>query len=104
MTRSAALVVLPSALCGTGRNAVETTLDVLTQARQDFDLAEQVERALRATGYGFLRGIAVTVNAHLVILEGRVPTYHLKQIAQEAALSVPGARDLCNNLEVTPSS
>jgi osmotically-inducible protein OsmY len=70
------------------------------QSQEDLCLAERVERALRATGYGPLRGIEVTVHARLVILGGRVPSYYLKQVAQTTALAVPGARQVRNDLDV----
>jgi osmotically-inducible protein OsmY len=73
---------------------------LLEQSQEDRCLAERVERALRATGYGPLRGIAVTVQARLVLLGGRVPSYYLKQVAQTAALAVAGARHVRNDLEV----
>jgi osmotically-inducible protein OsmY len=75
------------------------TLD-LQQGREDFFLAERVERALCATGYGALRDIDVTVYARLIILDGRVPSYYLKQVAQATALAVPGARHVHNDLDV----
>jgi osmotically-inducible protein OsmY len=75
---------------------------VLQQGREDFFLAERVEHALRATGYGALREIDVTVHARLIILDGRVPSYYLKQVAQETALAVPGARHVHNDLDVIP--
>jgi osmotically-inducible protein OsmY len=76
------------------------TAPLLPQGPDDPGLAECVERALRSTGYGTLRAVAVTVRAKVVTLEGRVPTYYLKQIAQETALSVPGIDMACNNLDV----
>ena len=70
------------------------------QSQGDLCLAERVGRALRATGYGPLRGVEVTVHARLVILGGRVPSYYLKQVAQTTALAVPGARHVRNDLDV----
>jgi osmotically-inducible protein OsmY len=70
------------------------------QNQQDACLAERIEHALRATGYGPLRGIEVTVDAQFVILGGRVSSYFLKQVAQETALSVAGTHRVRNNLEV----
>ena len=100
MTRSASLLVLP-----TGGPAGEPTdaaqaASLLTQSLEDLDLAERVGRALRATGYGPLRVIEVTVHARVVILEGRAPSYYLKQVAQTTALAVPGAQQVRNDLEV----
>ena len=71
--------------------------------REEFHLAERVERALNATGYGSLRGVVVSVHARMVILAGQVPSYHLKQIAQTAALAVPGAHQVRNDLHVCRS-
>ncbi len=71
---------------------------------EDLRLAERVKRTLRATGYGPLRGSEVTVHARLVILEGRVPSYYLKQVAQATALAVPGAHQVRNDLEVVKLS
>jgi hypothetical protein len=76
-------------------------VQLLPQSQEDLCLAERVERALRATGYGPLRGIAVTVQARLVILGGRVPSYYLKQVAQTTALAVPGACQVRNDLDVS---
>lgn len=63
-------------------------------------LAEHVRRALRAAGYGPLRGIDVCVRAGVVRLSGCVPSYHLKQVAQAAAAAVPGVSYVCNDVEV----
>ena len=79
----------------------EKTALLLQQSQEDVCLAERVERALRATGYGPLRGIEVTVHARLIILDGRVPSYYLKQVAQTTALAVPGTRQLRNDLDVS---
>lgn len=68
--------------------------------REDLHLAERVERALRATGYSPLRDIQVTVHARVVMLAGRVPSYHLKQVAQTIALAVVGAHRVSNDLHV----
>jgi osmotically-inducible protein OsmY len=67
---------------------------------QDLRLAELVERALGATGYGPLRNIEVTANEQLVMLGGPVPSYYLKQVAQAAALAVVGVHQVQNNLVV----
>jgi hypothetical protein len=66
-----------------------------------FRLGQRIERALRATGYLSLRGIAVSIDGQRAILTGRVPSYYLKQIAQTAALAVPGVLGLRNDVEVT---
>jgi osmotically-inducible protein OsmY len=73
---------------------------LLGKALEDLCVAERVAHALGATGYAPLRGIEVTVHERLVILGGRVPSCHLKQIAQTIALAVPGVHQVRNDLEV----
>jgi osmotically-inducible protein OsmY len=84
--------------------AARVLVEALNGDEGEVRLAERVERALRATGYGPLRGIEVTVQARLVILGGRVPSYHLKQVAQTTALAVPGAHQVRNDLAVARPS
>ena len=72
-------------------HAPQGTDRLQTQSLEDHRLAERVERALRATGYGAMRAVRVSVNARVVLLGGRVPSYYLKQLAQATALTVPGA-------------
>jgi osmotically-inducible protein OsmY len=79
----------------------EKTDPLLAQGREDRCLAECVERALRATGYGPLRDLRVTARERLIILAGRVPSYYLKQVAQAAALVVPGVHQVRNDLDVS---
>jgi osmotically-inducible protein OsmY len=98
---SAALLIRPAReRSGEEAGAAPGTAPPLRQSQEDLRLAARVERALRATGYGPLRGVEVTANARLVILGGRVPSYHLKQVAQATALGVPGARHVRNDLDV----
>jgi len=82
------------------KDAPEGTALLLVQSLEDHCLAERVERALRATGYGSLRTVRVSVNARVVILEGRVSSYYLLQVAQATALAVPGAQQVRNGLDV----
>jgi len=101
MAQSAALLIPPPRKRTSGeKNTAEATVPLLTQGLEDLHLAERVERALCATGYGALRGIEVSVRARLVTLVGRVPSFYLKQIAQERALAVPGTHQIHNGLEV----
>jgi osmotically-inducible protein OsmY len=101
MAQSAALLIPPTREpAGKSLDAVPATAALLTQSPEDLRLAERVEHALRATGYWPLRGIEVLVNARIVCLEGRVPRYYLKQMAQVTALAVSGTQQVRNNLEV----
>ncbi len=59
-----------------------------------------VERALCATGYPALRGVQIEIERGIVVLWGRVPNYHQKQLAQETAQRVEGVRGIANGIEV----
>jgi osmotically-inducible protein OsmY len=101
MAESSALLILPAREPPAEQaDAVQATAQLLAQGLEDLRLAERVQRALRATGYLPLRGIDVIVQARLVILAGRVPSYYLKQVAQTTVLAVPGAEKVRNGLEV----
>ena len=76
------------------KDALQATTPVLGRSLEDHRLAERVECALRATGYGALHTVRVSVHALVIILEGRVSSYYLKQIAQATALAIPGAHQI----------
>ncbi len=99
MNQSAVLLTLP-ARDGQESDAVQGMASPVGESQEDRRLAERVARTLRATGYGPLRDLEVTVHERLVILGGRVPSYYLKQIAQATALAVPGVEQVRNDLEV----
>jgi hypothetical protein len=72
----------------------------LTQLVEDVRLAERVVRALRANGDGRLCGVGVTIYGRILVLEGRVGSHNLKQVAEETALAVPEIDQVHNRLEV----
>ena len=76
------------------------TVPLPTQGLEDQRLAQRVERALCATGYGALRTVRVTVSERVVVLGGRVSSYYLKQVAQATALAVSAAHQIRNDLHV----
>jgi len=63
-------------------------------------LAEDVSNALQTSSYSALRGIAVSVRGGTLFLEGSVSSFHLKQLAQEAAKRVLGHATIVNELDV----
>jgi osmotically-inducible protein OsmY len=97
---SSALLIVPRRDAGRETDVVESTATILLESLEDLRLAERIERALHATGYGPLRDIDVIVHARTAILEGRVPSYYLKQLAQVTALAVPGTAQVLNTLDV----
>lgn len=56
--------------------------------------------ALASSPHEHLRQLVVTVSEGEVILTGRVPSYYLKQMAQEAVRPTLGRRRLLNRIEV----
>jgi osmotically-inducible protein OsmY len=101
MSRPAATLELPRQQPDhEGNDPLPETTVLLAHSLLDMDLAERVERALRATGYSPLRAVEVAVRDRRVLLSGRVPSYYMKQIAQSAVLAVPGVGELCNDLDV----
>ncbi len=65
------------------------------------ELAAWIERAVqRETGHG-VRNLAVEVDRDGVRLSGRCTTYYCKQLAQHAAMGVPGGDRLTNSIEVS---
>lgn len=63
-------------------------------------LSADVQRELRATGYPALRGVNVVAISAVVLLQGRVPSYHMKQVAQATVMNLPGVREIRNELDV----
>src|SRR5262249_37934051 len=61
------------------------------------DVAQQIERAL--TGFSPFRHVVVSVNNVCIQLRGRVASYYLKQMAQEAVMAMTRI-PLVNDLEV----
>ena len=64
-------------------------------------LAASIERAVQRETHGGVRNLCVEVNGSGVYLRGRCPTYYLKQLAQHAAMGLPGGHRLTNQIEVS---
>ncbi len=101
MVQSAIPLIRPACeQCSEEKDAPLAPAPLSMQSLDDRRLAERVENALRATGYGALRTVRVSVSAGVVILGGRVASYYLKQVVQATALAVPGAHQIRNGLDV----
>ena len=50
-----------------------------------------------------LRRLVVTVNEAEIVITGRVSSYYMKQLAQEALRSTVGDRRILNHVEVGPN-
>lgn len=70
------------------------------RSQAESQLREQIVNAFRNSSYLPLRRIDVTLEQDRVLLHGTVPSYHLKQVAQSAALAVDGVHELDNQIVV----
>ena len=65
------------------------------------ELAASIERVVQQeTGRG-VQDLCVEVGRHGVRLRGHCTTYYCKQLAQHAAMGVPGGHRLTNAIEVS---
>jgi osmotically-inducible protein OsmY len=66
--------------------------------------AANMERAaqwrLEASAYTALKAVKCRFHEGTLVLDGRVPTYFHKQLAQEAIRALPGIREIINQISV----
>ncbi|MBN1909237.1 MAG: BON domain-containing protein [Pirellulales bacterium] len=60
----------------------------------------EVRRRFTEASYTVLRQVDVQRRNGSIVLCGRVPSYHMKQIAQVMAMAVPAVRQVENRIEV----
>ena len=71
-----------------------------TSATRSSTIDRMAEERLRSSSYLALRGIACIARNDVVYLHGRVPSYFLKQVAQEIAARVEGVCRVINRIDV----
>ena len=71
------------------------------QESEETRVADEVARALAASGRFRTDRVEVSSSEGVVRLRGRVGSYYQKQVAQAAALTVIGGRHLVNEIDVT---
>ena len=64
------------------------------------EIAEIAQQALRRSSYFELRNLSCDFSGGILTLRGRVPSYHLKQLAQASVAEVPGVVEVHNRVEV----
>ena len=75
--------------------------ETLAEEKEEEELAASIERAVqRETGHG-VRNLSVEVSRDGVLLKGRCSTYYCKQLAQHAAMGMPGGDRVTNSIEVS---
>ncbi|WDQ14860.1 BON domain-containing protein [Rhodopirellula sp. P2] len=65
------------------------------------DEAEKFNAEMRRVGHGELRDIRVDVSDQGVVLQGRVSSFYLKQLAQEAVRPLSRSLRIRNQIDVT---
>ena len=81
------------------RRRVDRRLSALD--RRFVGLRERVVEAIASLGYPSLVAVDCKVAADRIVLSGSLPSYHLKQMAQVAALRVAGPGRVDNRVVVT---
>ena len=82
---------------------VQMMMTITDDGSQNERLQHVVTQLLDETGHHELRQIRVDVEDRRVVLSGSVPTYYLKQIAQETARQACPDRKVDNDLQVATS-
>ena len=68
----------------------------------DDDLRTAALKLLQPSGFAAVRRLRCEVTEAVVIVQGVVPSYYLKQMAQSAVLRLDGVRSVRNLVEVRP--
>jgi osmotically-inducible protein OsmY len=68
------------------------------------DVLERAESELRRNAYVALKNIACEYREGVLTLHGCLPTYYLKQLAQEAVARLDGVERIENRIEVVAPS
>jgi len=66
----------------------------------DKHILEQVNKALHRSGYDQLRSVRTYCHHGRIVLQGKIATYYLKQVAQELVRTVSDVQDVDNDLRV----
>ena len=66
-------------------------------------IAEIAQAQLRRSSYSELRDVHCDFQGGVLTLRGRLPSYHLKQLAQANVAKVPGVVEVDNRVEVVAS-
>lgn len=85
-----------------GSPALDHESPLASELLRRLRVAHDVEARLFRSGYLALRGISCELHDGIARLRGHLPTYYLKQIAQEIVGEVVGVRSVVNQIEVGP--
>jgi hypothetical protein len=79
------------------------SLDQSEAARQ-FDLLLEIDRVLRASCYSAMRNVCYGISNGRLILEGTVPSYFMKQLAQTLVATIVDEHSIDNQIVVERES
>ena len=86
---------------GSGQSAAARGLEGTNRSGEGTaNLVVQARRRLRRSAYRELRNISCESQAGVLVLRGGVPSYYLKQLAQETLRPVAGAEVIVNLVHV----
>lgn len=82
------------------------TLNVTRSARRarKASIAAAAESRLARSGYPALKAVDCECRNGVLVLNGRVPSYYLKQVAQETVRSLSGLEEIVNCIEVAAAA
>ena len=75
-------------------------MQLLSPLDQSDVIRTTAEMCLLESPYFAVRGISVECKLGILILQGQVPSYHQKQLAQEAVARIDGVVQVVNEVEV----
>jgi osmotically-inducible protein OsmY len=75
----------------------------ISDQSQNEDLQRLIAQRLGHCGHPGLRGVSVVVDDQRITLFGTVPSYYMKQMAQETARQACSSRKVYNDLDVVPA-
>jgi osmotically-inducible protein OsmY len=74
--------------------------DRKTDAESSVDIEEQAKVRLQHSQYRAIRKVTCRFDAGVLTLEGHVPTFHYKQLAQTAVADIQGVHRVINEIQV----
>lgn len=75
-----------------------------TQTRSDLGIVAQQYLESHPHFRGRTSGVSIACDDRDLVLTGRLPTFYLKQLVQEAVRHVPGVRNIYNRIDVVSPS
>ncbi len=78
-----------------------TSRDSLVLRTQLEDLQTRAQARLRACPYREVQGTTCLFNKGVLLLQGRVSSFYLKQVAQTVLMNIEGVKQIVNMIQVS---